>query len=259
MDGKLRRGPVITLDPVKEKDLLELVDSMSYSRKLGVLVTHLIRLAFESPEVYGNGKEVQQLIAKMNELGMTPTRYKYFEQVAKEVEAMKCKVDAIYDMAYKTYTLALMNKYMGIGDKSDNTLRASFILEQQITKLCETLGVSDIRHTYASNKLEDTHKKANTIFEYIIESYDSIVEELKSSLVSQVVVAAPVSTDSTSLAGKNEASTGANTQVSNPDDNNSSTNDDQDFIELTDKPVNDALIVDVNQEKAARLLDWAAD
>lgn len=256
-DGILNRGPVIKLDPIKERELYKKLDEMSSSRKLGDLVTHLIRLAFESPEVFGSGKEVSELIAKMNSLGMTPTRYEYFKQMAKEVEKLRERVDKIYEMAYKIYLLSLMNKYMGLESKADNSLKAAFILERQIDQMCTTLGISDMNHIFASNKLETTHEKADAAFEYIIESYDGIIKEIKAEIsqpvsISNVVVDQPISNSS-----NGEATDMIQTQkdVENTDD---------DYIELVEKPDDtnsngptEHKLEDLTDEKLGRLSSWS--
>lgn len=185
-EGKKRLGPTLKFDPVKEKDILNAIEVLSSGKKLGDLVSHLLRLAFESPEVYGNGQEVRQLVDKMMEYGMSPTRYNFFNQVSKEMETIKKKVDTIYDMTYKMYTLAQMGKFLGLEEKADNSFRATFLLERQITEICTALGVYNMNHSFLSNKLEDTHQRAETVLEYIIESYDNIVNELKSSMTLQV-------------------------------------------------------------------------
>lgn len=254
-DGILNRGPVIKLDPIKEKDLYKKLDEMSSSRKLGDLVTHLIRLAFESPEVFGSGKEVSELIAKMNSIGMTPTRYEYFKQVAKEVEKLREKVDKIYDMAYKIYLLALMNKYMGLESKADNSLRAVFILERQLDQMCTTLGISDMNHIFASNKLETTHERANESFEYILDSYDGIIKEIKAELDKPITVSNTI--DDPVIVKKNDNEDRVNIPETDTDT-------DDDFINLTERPEKpdtniptEHKLEDLTDEKMDRLSSWS--
>lgn len=182
MSKYVKRGTSIILDSVKEKEIIEQIESMADTRSLSHLVSHLVRLAFESPEVYGDGNEVRRLLLKMQEYGMTPTRYNYFKEIANEVAKIKSKVDSIYDLAYKTYILAQMGKRLGLEEKADANLRATFIAERQICNLCETLGIPELNYVYASNKLEDTHKKAEDVLEYILETYDGIIQELKLSM-----------------------------------------------------------------------------
>lgn len=188
---QIRPCSVLTFDEDTEKDLIKVVNNLKERKKLGTLITHLIRIALESPEVYGTRNELNSVLAKLDELGVTPCRYNYFNQLNKEVADIRRKVDAIYDMAYQTYMLAQFGKHIGLEQKSDNLLRTSFILERQVTDLCKTIGTDNINHTFASNKIEDVHERADKAMQFIIESYDNMIEELKGSFASSNVVMIP--------------------------------------------------------------------
>ena len=54
-EKSIRMGPTLNFDEHKEKDIYERVQQLSSSHKIGDFVAHLLRLAFESPEVYGDG------------------------------------------------------------------------------------------------------------------------------------------------------------------------------------------------------------
>ena len=185
---QIRPCSVLTFDEDKEKDLIATVNNLKDRKKLGGFITSLIRIALESPETYGSRNELNQVLAKIDELGITPCRYKYFAQLNKEVSDIRNKVDAIYNMAYETYMLAQMGKHLGLEEKSTNTLLASFILERQVSELCTALGTTSLNHTFAANKLEYTEKKAEETLKFIIETYDNILNELKKSLVPGNVV-----------------------------------------------------------------------
>lgn len=187
-DGSMRLGSTLTFDPQKEKDILEGISRYTSSNELSILIAHLLRLAFESPEIFGDNKEVRAILKQMDKLGMTPTRYNFFAQISKELETMKQKIDSVYDIAYKSYILAQMGKRLGLEEKADNNLMAAFILERQITDLCVSLGVSNMKHIFASNKIEDVHKKADDVLEFILESYDDIVTELKANMQPSVIM-----------------------------------------------------------------------
>ncbi len=91
-----RLGSTITLDAEKEKDLIELIDNATRQHKLGELITHLLRVYNEEPEELNKPKEeLSKMIINMSKLGLTPKRYEYFNQVAKELEQMKSKIDNI--------------------------------------------------------------------------------------------------------------------------------------------------------------------
>lgn len=235
-EKSIRMGPTLNFDEHKEKDIYERVQQLSSSHKIGDFVAHLLRLAFESPEVYGDGKEVLNLIAKMDKYGMTPTRYNYFAQVSKDVEAMKKKIDDIYDMCYKMYMLALMGKYLGLEEKTDNSLRATFILEKQITELCTTLGIDHFNHSFESNKLQDTHKKAEDSMQFILESYDGIVKELKASM-QPVAVPVVVNNNQPAQVEKEISTKLVEDKIENKQDTSSKNKEEEDEIpELIEKP-----------------------
>lgn len=188
---QIRPCSVLTFDEDTEKDLIKVVNNLKERKKLGVFITHLIRIALESPEVYGSRNELNSVLSKLDELGVTPCRYNYFNQLNKEVSEIKKKVDSIYDMAYQTYMLGLFDKHMGLEQKSDNLLRASFILERQVTDICKAIGTDNINHVFASNKIEEVHDRAAKAMEFIIQSYDSMIDELKKSMTPSGVVMVP--------------------------------------------------------------------
>ena len=231
-------GASISFDEAKEPEITACVRELSKSHKLGKFMAHLLRLAFESPEEFGKGKEVLQLIEKMYEYNMTPTRYSYFNQVAKDVEQMKKRVDDVYELAYKTYTLAQMGKHLGLEDKSKNMLMATFLLERQTSELCDKLGISNINHQFLSGKLENTEKKAQDVLEYIIETYDDVIRELKASVVTDISVPA---IQVVATASSDNAQGLATTDDNKPlllNTAEKSKDNDEDYIVLTEKPVN---------------------
>lgn len=226
-------GASVSFDETKEADIIECVREMSKSHKLGRFMAHLLRLAFESPEVFGNGKEVLSIVDKMSECNLTPTRHAYFNQVNKDVEAMKKKVDDIYDIAYKTYMLAQMGKRIGLEEKSKNLLRSTFLLERQTSELCDKLGINDLNHTFASNKLMDTEEKAKDVLEVLITSYEDIIDEIRTSVTVDVGVPGVQVMNTVPVNTRNEASKPMliNTYRDNNDDKES-------YVDLTEKPKN---------------------
>ncbi len=182
---QIRPCSVLTFDEDKEKDIINTVVNLKDRNKLGSLITHLLRIALEQPESYGTRNELNQVLSKLEELGVTPTRNAYFSQISKEVSDMKKKIDSIYDMAYKTYMLSLVGKHLASKEKADNILLSSFILERQVSELCMNIGVDNLNHTFASNKLSDFHAKAAEVMEVVIEEYDGLLNEIKSNISEQ--------------------------------------------------------------------------
>lgn len=177
------RPPVsLKFDTEKEKDLIEKINGFKSSKQLTYLCEYLLRIVLESPETLRDIGETKDILYRIHELGVTPARYNFFSQVAKEVSDMRDKVDAIYTMAYKTYILAQMGKRLGLTELSENNLRATFLVEKQLADLSKSLGVDNINHTFVGNKVQNTEEMAKEVLEYVIESYDSILSEIKSNL-----------------------------------------------------------------------------
>lgn len=245
-------GASISFDETKEPEITACVRELSKSHKLGKFMAHLLRLAFESPEEFGNGKEVLKLIEKMYEYGMTPTRYSYFNQVAKDIEQMKRRVDDIYELAYKTYALAQMGKHLGLEDKSKNLLMSTFLLERQTSELCDKLGINNFNHPFLSNKLENTEEKAKDVLEYIIETYDGIISELKASVVADVTVPVIQAVAPASYASVDVDRNVIESKPAITDTTDNNEDDDDNYIDLVEKPStlkdkeeNDDLVIDM--------------
>jgi hypothetical protein len=140
----IRLGSQLSFDDEQEKDIIVAIEQLNATHKTGQFVSHLLRLALENPDILEvkNGKcEKGAIMRQMDAAGMSYDRKKFFNEVTKEVTEMKKKIDSIYDIAMQTYTLALMDKHLGLEEKSDNTLQASFILERQLKSLQDSLGV----------------------------------------------------------------------------------------------------------------------
>jgi hypothetical protein len=145
-------------------------------------LANLVRIAYDNPELIqkdaSSGKyNTDSLCTMYNEYGLSVERFNSINKTKKSINAMKDKLDKMYDMTLKTYTLAQMNKYVGLEGKSENQLLAQYVLERQIKDIEETLGVTG--SVLASNKKQDARKLADETLEYIIESYSGVVEELK--------------------------------------------------------------------------------
>ena len=181
----IRFGSQLTFDEDKEKDIIDTIDSLNSSHKMGQFMSNLIRLAFDNPEILrvgANGLEKQAMLQQVESSGMSVNRQRFMSGVASEISDMKKKVDEVYNMVFKLYTLALMNKHLEIEKKSDNSLRATFVLERQLRQLQSSLGVNISDAVYESDKLNDVHARAEDCLEYIIEAYDGILDEMKQAI-----------------------------------------------------------------------------
>lgn len=180
---QIRPGETLKFDAEKEADIVEKVKALSNSHKLGDLVANLLRIAFESPELLEDRAKLISSVNRIQQLGMSQNRHEYYLSINKEMESLRKKIDEIYSMSYKVYTLALMNKLLNIEKQAENSLMATFILERQVENITRTLGIDSIGHIFESNKLESTKNKAEDVLEYIVNTYSGIVAEIRANIV----------------------------------------------------------------------------
>lgn len=186
----IRLGSNLSFDTEQEKDLIMAMTQLNESHSMGRFVSSLVRIAWDNPEIIDKGSdkfEKGALLKQLESSGVSYNRAKFFNDISKQVAEMKEKVDAMYDMALKTYMLAQMGKRLGLEEKSDTTLMTAFLLESQLKKIQNDLGLNIGMKPFASDKLDDAHKRADDAMEYILETYDNILTELKNNLAVQTV------------------------------------------------------------------------
>lgn len=179
METKIKLSTTVSLNTEKEADILALTEELRKQHKLGNFISNLLRISMDNPEMLKKAG-----IDLVNDYGVNINREKFFRAVHRELATMSDKIDAIYDMAVKMYSLSQFNKIMGLESKSVNMLQAQFVLQRQMGELCDVLGVKTLGHTFDSNKVADVTKNAADIMEYIITYYDGIVQEIRQQLVS---------------------------------------------------------------------------
>lgn len=173
---EVRLGAKLVLDDAIEMDLINVAERLNSTRKMSEFMTSLFRVACDSLNKYSNADpdKFNALVDMVSHMGVSNERSNYFKSLNEELSKMKTKVDEIYDMALKTYSLAQINKMNGLAGKSENTALAQFALQKQIRDIEKSIGA--YIGAYESDKLLDMKKKADDIIEYIIESYDGIGE-----------------------------------------------------------------------------------
>ena len=176
MDAKFRLGSTLRYNKEKEGDMVRQLESLRDRHKLGGFITNLLRIAFENPA------ELRELGLRVEDYGISDNRKKFFDGIEKDIKEMSEKVDKVYDMAVKTYSLAMFNKKMGMEQKSTNILQAQFVLQKQISELCSVLGISTLGHTFEANKVYNVAKNVDETLEFIINYYDGIVGEIKQNI-----------------------------------------------------------------------------
>lgn len=181
----------VAFDENQEADIIKSIEELKSSHRLGKLMASIIRLAYDNPEILcndGNGFQKGRVTTRMEEIGISFNRYAYLNQLKDEVNSIKTKVDTMYEMIMKTYTLALMGKHLGLEDKAHNELCAQFILEKQVKELQDLLGVSLISATFESNKVHKKEELAEDVLEYIINAYSGIVDEISNNLTNNIII-----------------------------------------------------------------------
>lgn len=181
----IRLASMLAFDEQQEADIIRLIESFNSSHKMGEFLSNLIRIAVENPElvVAKNGNyETGALVKVMEKLGKSPTRSDYMQSVNKQLINMQTKVDQIYDMCLKMYTMAEMGKMLGFEKKTENMIIAEFMIEQQLTQLKNITGADCRDVVLASNRIEYCEKRAAETLEYILSCYEPIIAELKNEL-----------------------------------------------------------------------------
>lgn len=168
---KAKLNSIVSLDTKKEKDLISFLEKCRDSRRLGDFVTICVRACWDNPKI------LEKSGYNINSNSLTAERIKYFKDIEDKLNNLVIKVNEIYDIAFKVYMLSLMGKKLGIEEQSLNTLKAQFILQKQLNEFRSILGIENL--VYESDKIADIQSKADDILEYIINSYDGIVTELK--------------------------------------------------------------------------------
>lgn len=180
-----RLGCQLSFSEEKEADIIAIIQKLNATHKTGQFISNLIRIALECPEIIDKGSEEYapgSLMRSMDSCGISYDRKQFFQSITKDIDSMKQKIDSIYEIAFKTYTLALMGKHLGLEEKSNNNLMASFMLERQLKDIQTKLGVNIIDSVYASNKALDVHNKSQEVLEFIIDVYSGIVAEIASKI-----------------------------------------------------------------------------
>lgn len=249
----IRLNTSLTFDAEKEADIVEFIEKLNSGHKTGQFISTLFRIAVDCPEILNksnNSYALSTAVNQMNYSGLSAIRKKFVSEIVRQIDDMKAKVDSIYEKSVHIYMLGKMGKQLELDNKNDNILAAQFILERQLKELQDTLGVTLKDNVYASNKLQNTKDVGDAAFEYIIESYYNIVNEMKSnimaskSLVLSSIGDAPANNATTETI-KNDTSVGENKTEENKTDESivdfgdNSTDDDNEFVEFGDEGLSD--------------------
>ena len=175
----IRLGSLISFDSEREADIIEFIQDLTSQHKLGRFIGYLLRLACETPETLQYREKLNPILKEMNDLGITPRRDAMFKQFSKEILDLKNKINDIYVISEKLYTLALARKALGLEDRAKELLAAQFVVRRQTALLESKLGTSSLLYTYESDSMRDVQKKADEILEVILETYGDLLNDVK--------------------------------------------------------------------------------
>jgi len=181
----IRLSSTLAFDEQQEADIVKLIDDFNSSHKMGEFLSNLIRVAVENPELIDvkDGKyETGAIIKVMEKLGKSPTRHNYMLGVNKQLTEMQAKVDQMYEMCLKMYTMVEMGKRLGIEKKTENMILAQFSVEQQLEQLKRAIGTEIINTPFAANRVTSVESRAASTLDYIISAYEPIINALKNEL-----------------------------------------------------------------------------
>lgn len=176
MDKQIKISANITLDSQKEADIIEQVESLIANRQLSNFVTNLIKFGLENPSL------LEKANIDRSQVLMVHSRTQFFADIKHRIEEMDKRIYQIEAMALNTYELSKFGKAIGLKEKTENCLRAEFILKRQLREIKSVLGYSDM--DFSSNwskvdaELKDIEEKADTFMEYVILHYDGIIQEI---------------------------------------------------------------------------------
>lgn len=182
----IRLGSIISFDSEREADIIEFIQDLTAQHKLGRFISYILRLACETPETLQYREKVAPILKEMETLGITPRRDALFKQLATEVHDLKVRVNDIYLMTEKLYTLALAQKALGLEDRSKELAAAQFVLKRQTALLEQKIGSGAIFYMYDSDSMRDMQKKADDILELLIETHGDAFNELKEGIANKV-------------------------------------------------------------------------
>lgn len=173
----------LTFDESREADIISMIEYLNSHHKTGQFLSGLIRLAMDCPEIImknTNGEiELGASMTKVTVDGISTLRRDFMNSLSAKVDKLWEQVADIRKMTLQVYTLAQMNKFVGLEGKSENTLRASFVLERQLSDLQKSLGTLINDKQFIDVKLKNSKEFADETLEYIITTYDGIVNEIR--------------------------------------------------------------------------------
>lgn len=133
-DYEIRAVTKLTLDSVKEKDIIEEIEGLIEHRKLGTYITNLLRFAAEHRE------DLEELGFDGRCRGLTDTRKKMINGINDDLRELKAKVDCVFDIALALKAAVEIGHVTALETQVDNVIAAQIVTQTQMNKLRRNIG-----------------------------------------------------------------------------------------------------------------------
>lgn len=229
----------ISFDENKEQDIINWLESLSEKRQIGEVLSNMVKSAFD-----GDGTAFKN----MNTTSLSVIRQQFFNEITQEVKAQTNKIDEVYSMCEDLYGLARLNKTVELEAKTDNLMLTQFVLQRQQNQLKQILGVDNVKVPYASDRLLDEKEKAEKVFGFIAEVYESYIAEIQKQVALLQNIQIQFNGEVVAAPQKPELLT-TTTQAQ----------DDDEYIDLIEKPADSHIVKKLTDNQAEELKDWLDD
>ena len=117
----------------------------------------------------------------------------------KDVESLSKSASEIWKMAVEVKSLVALGKRIGLEKTAENLILSEFIISKKLRDIKDSLkdlGIDSLDSDDGKEYLRDTMSLADDVVEYILQSYDGIISEVKSIGKTVTVESLPVVTES---------------------------------------------------------------
>lgn len=174
---EIRAVTKLNLDSVREKDIIEEINSLIEHRKFGNYITNLLRFAAE------HRADLEELGFNGASRGLVDTRKKMIEELRGELLDLKTKVDCIFEMMLELKTAFEVGHVTAIDTQVDNLIAAKIVVQNQMNKLKRTIGdgLGFTFEGFGTVEKSVIDKTAKEAAELALAHYGSEISQLASS------------------------------------------------------------------------------
>lgn len=174
---EIRAVTKLVLDPVREKDVIDEIESLIAHRKLGNYITNLLRFAAE------HRQDLEELGFNSSNRGVVDTRKRLLHEYLDELNAVKTKVDALFEMVLALKTAFEIGHVTALETQVDNAIAAKIVVQNQVNKLKRLLG-EELPFVFKDSGViydEEINKAAKEAAELALAHYGNEISALAAS------------------------------------------------------------------------------